>query len=75
MRYINPHFGCPHEICYMKPKLMKEHIEWVYGGCDPSQIDKFRTDQDLKILVREQLQIKLFKMLESLLMILNLFLN
>ena len=44
MRYINPHFGCPHEICYMKPKLMKEHIEWVYGGCDPSQIDKFRTD-------------------------------
>ena len=23
---------------------MKEHIEWVYGGCDPSQIDKFRTD-------------------------------
>ena len=44
MRYINPHFGCPHEVCYMKPKLMKEHIEWVYGGCDPSQIDKFRTD-------------------------------
>ena len=44
MRYINPHFGCPYEICYMKPKLMKEHIEWVYGGCDPSQIDKFRTD-------------------------------
>ena len=44
MRYINPHFGCPHEICYMKPKLMKERIEWVYGGCDPSQIDKFRTD-------------------------------
>jgi len=28
----------------MKPKLMKEHIEWVYGGCDPSQIEKFRTD-------------------------------
>ena len=23
---------------------MKEHIEWVYGGCDPSQIEKFRTD-------------------------------
>ena len=44
MRYVNPHFGCPHEICYMKPKLMKEQIEWIYGGCDPSQIDKFRTD-------------------------------
>ena len=44
MRYLNPHFGCPHGICWMKPKLMKEHIEWVYGGCDPSQIDKFRTD-------------------------------
>ena len=44
MRYINPHFGCPHEICYMKPKLMKEIIEWAYGGYNPELYDKFRTD-------------------------------
>ena len=44
MRYVNPHFGCPHEICYMKPKLMKDFIDWAYRGYPIEERDKFNTD-------------------------------